>query len=579
MNKSISFLAFTTAWAMLVSMLVIFLASSYMHYAGYAEVSLSIFEFLLFFSALFFVIFVGFYISFDRFLNRVVNLSASKCALELDDILQNKQFSLRVSDKKNKVDQIWASGINKLLEVLEDEVDRRLTMAKLRLEDQLEKGRLVQYDKLTGMPNRFYFTQTLQHELELAKKDLRNPALILIDILEFKVVNDVYGILAGDQLLVAVSKRISERSANLGIAARLSSDEFLIWIHNPKSLKELNSFAKELMLHLTAPYQIDQWSIEIQVSCGITLASDANYGVSESLANADLTQQHAKLSPDISHAMFAPYMKSEKLREQQIAAAIQSGINDNEFSINYQARLDNTCLVAGYEALVRWHSSELGELDPSEFIPIAEKSGKIRLITMWVINQVFSDIAMLVSLHREHVKVSINLSAIDLKASSLVNDIESKLLEHRISGKNVEFEITESSYLECFDKVNLVFSLLRNLGCALALDDFGTGYSSLSYLTKIKAGILKLDKQFVDELETSARGAVVIESIIQLAHQLNMKVCAEGVESFSQAKRLIEMGCDQLQGHYFCEPQPIDIHKKGEALLNQSSYHRLVVHN
>lgn len=434
---------------------------------------------------------------------------------------------------------------------------KRLAIANALIADYMSKEHVIHYDKLTNLPNRLYFTQTLQSELDAAKASDVNSALILIDLLEFKSINDVYGLDVGDRVLIHVSARLEKLAPANGIVSRLSSDEFLLYLPQEYCELDLLEFVSLTFDDLSRPYQIDNWQIRIGLTCGIALAKEANYVTSELLANVDIAQQYAKQHSSQHFSLFLPAMKADKLRMQQVAESIQDGLDNNEFSLHYQAKVNKHAEVLGYEALIRWNNHALGELSPTEFIPIAEQSGKIRHISTWVIKQAFSDIPALLSHSGEHIKVAINLSTIDLKAQTLLSTLELAMLEHGINGKNVEFEITETSFLENIERVNIVFDKLRALGCSVALDDFGTGYSSLSYLTKIHLNVLKLDKQFVDELIASKHGKVITESIVNMAHQLNMRVCAEGIETKEQAQQLIEIGCEELQGFYYSKPAPL----------------------
>lgn len=497
---------------------------------------------------------------FQFFIQRALHDTVSVTSFDLESILQKKQFNLRLPNYSNSVMQTFAAQVNQLLNTLEKEIEARLNLARLSLQDQMQKSNLTQYDKLTGLPNRLYFTQTLQNELIKANKAGINPALILIDLNEFKSVNDVHGLAIGDALLIAVGKRLSEFTINKKMISRLSSDEFLLYVGDELGDVALIEYANDLVQHLIQPYQIEHWQIQIAVTAGLALAKDADYDLSTLLANVDIAQQYAKQHSKQAFCLYTPSMKAVRMRQQQIANSIISAIAQKELSIYYQAKVDCKGKVMGFEALVRWHSAELGFLPPDDFIPIAESSGKIRHITNFVIDQAFADIPKLINKYGQALIVSINLSAIDLKANTLLNTIEQSMLKHRVNAKNVEFEITESSYLENIDQVNNVFDALHTLGCSLALDDFGTGYSSLSYLTKIRVDVLKLDKQFVDEIERSNSGSVIIKCVVDMAKELNMKVCAEGVESLSQANTLLQIGCDQLQGYHYSVPAPLSKH-------------------
>jgi len=488
----------------------------------------------------------------------IVKQIYEKLERKLQVIIDTKHFDKTIDPHAEQISSGLAHVLNTLLSILKHEITERINLARLRIEDQMAKNRLTQYDKLTTLPNRLYFTQTLQNELDQAKNEGSNRALILIDLLEFKSVNDVYGLDVGDKVLVKVAKRFEAFALENSIVSRLSSDEFLLLM--PKEIHELDllDYASDLIVELTRPYQVDNWQIRISVTCGIATTKEANYQTSELLANVDIAQQYAKQHSSQHFSLYVPAMKADKLREQQIAASIQNGLDTNEFFLHYQGKVNKHEKIVGYEALLRWRNDGLGALSPAEFIPIAERSGKIRHLTNWVIKQVFSDLSQLLEYGGQDLKVAINLSAIDLKTETLLSTIEQGMLEYGINGKNLEFEITETGYLENIERVNIIFDKLKGLGCTVALDDFGTGYSSLSYLTQIHVNVLKLDKQFVDELNGSQNSRVITESIVKMAHQLDMTVCAEGIETAEQAQQLIDIGCEELQGFYYSKPATLD---------------------
>lgn len=212
----------------------------------------------------------------------------------------------------------------------------------------------------------------------------------------------------------------------------------------------------------------------------------------------------------------------------------------------------------GAEALIRWHSSRLGFVSPAEFIPIAEQSGKVSDITKWVIDRVCLDIRDVFVPAGIELPISINLSATDLQKYHLVGVIKGAFLKYQIPRGMVEFEVTEYSYLDNLDIANKFFAEIAALGCPVALDDFGTGYSSLAYLTKIPIDVLKIDKQFVDNIGSSERDDVLVLTIIEMARRLGMVLCAEGVETQAQLDFLAQNGCQIIQGYYFAKPMPID---------------------
>jgi len=260
-----------------------------------------------------------------------------------------------------------------------------------------------------------------------------------------------------------------------------------------------------------------------------------------------------------THTVFVPEMMEDNKRKMLIANSIAAAIKNDEFSVFYQAKVNSDEQVVGYEALLRWTSDALGFVSPAEFIPIAEQSGKILLVTQWVLEKVCKEFAQVCSLNGSKVIVSVNLSAHDIKNPSLVNFIKKLFIEYNVDPHSVEFEVTESAYLENLEMANDFLRHLREQGSSIALDDFGTGYSSLGYLTQINLNTLKIDKQFVDNLQVSERSTLITKTIIEMAKQLNLQICAEGVETREQAEFLIHNGCHQLQGYLFSKPKSLKV--------------------
>jgi len=247
-----------------------------------------------------------------------------------------------------------------------------------------------------------------------------------------------------------------------------------------------------------------------------------------------------------------------------MANRIAHAIAQNEFEIVYQLKMSAYGEVTGLEALIRWQNLELGFISPSEFIPIAEQVGKMQAITKWVITSVFKDLTVLKQSIHSNVLVSINLSSQDLTDNNFINVVKSKLIKYNVDISNIQFEITESSYLENFEYSNEFFNQIKEMGGSIALDDFGTGYSSLSYLTKIDIDTIKIDRTFVNQYDRSEKDTAVLKAILDLSKRLGLKVCSEGIETAAQANYLIANGGDEMQGYYFAKP--VDISKLPSAV-------------
>ena len=339
--------------------------------------------------------------------------------------------------------------------------------------------------------------------------------------------------------------------------ARLGGDEFLVLPDRDVTTDQAQSLATRLITAFDEPFELRGLSLTVGLSVGIATASDAGYDLSELMSNADLAMYRSKARGRGSYTLFTPDMVESHKRKLHLANGIEQGISNDEFVVYYQVKVNNEGNVIGVEALIRWQHPEFGLVMPNEFIPIAEQGGKITAITRWVIKRVCIDMPDLKQWATSPFRASINLSGHDLRSSQLFDYIYNTFKLYDINPENIEFEVTESAYLENFTLSNKFFRRIGNMGCAIALDDFGTGYSSLSYLTQINIDTLKVDRQFVMEIQTSERSRLVTGAIIDLAKRLSLSVCAEGIENLEQWNYLREHGCDNVQGFMFSKPIPL----------------------
>lgn len=469
-------------------------------------------------------------------------------------VKETKDYGLRFqSDGKREIKRLGAD-FNSMMETIEYETAKNLQITKRLKDQQKAMERLANFDTLTGLPNRQFFMQTLRLELSKAKREQVNSVLMYLDLDGFKEVNDTYGHEVGDALLVQVAKKIKSYIREGDIAARLGGDEFLILLHNEPNQYFLTEIANRIVNGLSRPFYVQEWELNVSVSVGIAKAKDSNFNLSDFISNADIAMYRSKLAGKGVYTSFLPEMMEDNRRKLMIANAIIPALENHYFEVHYQAKVDLNEEVVGFEALVRWNDPDLGFVSPSEFIPIAESSGKVHQLTEWVLTQTFKDTPELVKTFGKHIKVSINLSALDIKRLTLLELIKELVKQNGVEPDFIEFEVTESAYLENFEDADKFLGALKEAGFSIALDDFGTGYSSLGYLTKMPINTLKIDKQFVDQLEISEQSTLVTTTIIQMAKQLNLTICAEGVETIQQKDFLIANHCQHLQGFLFSKP-------------------------
>lgn len=476
----------------------------------------------------------------------------------LRKVKDTRNYSLVATVNGKREISVVTDGLNSMMKEINAEIKKNKQQNQLLTEQQEEMEKLANFDILTGLPNRQCFMQSLETAVVKAKTMHSDAVLMFFDLDGFKLVNDSFGHETGDRLLRAIARKIVNIIGPEHIVARLGGDEFLVLLEGEYTDDYLQETASRFIKGISEPIDIEQWNLQVGTSVGIARASASDFNVTELVANADIAMYRAKADGRHRFTLFSQDMIEISRRKLRIANAINNSLNANEFTLFYQPKVDVHQEIIGYEALVRWSNDELGHISPAEFIPIAEQSGKITQITEWVIEQAFKDSQSIFAV-RDSVTIALNLSIHDLKNPSLINIIYRLMLQYKVKPQQIEFEITESAYLDNFEGANLFIEEIRNMGCSIALDDFGTGYSSLSYLTQIKIDTLKIDKQFVDQIGVSQRSTLVTKTIIEMAKHLDLQVCAEGVETIEQSQLLLDSGCHILQGYYFGKPEPLEI--------------------
>jgi diguanylate cyclase (GGDEF)-like protein len=472
-------------------------------------------------------------------------------------IIKTKDYSLVAKVGGKQEIAHLTDGLNSMMKDINAEVEKNKEQNTLLLSQQAQMEKMANYDALTDLPNRQFFEKTLAKANEQAKTSGDNLALMFFDIDGFKLVNDSFGHKIGDRLLCRIADKAAHILTDKHVLARLGGAEFLVLFEKTITEKQIIEIAEQFIDMISAPIEIDSWNVNVGTNIGIAMSKDAEYDTSKLIANADIAMYSAKKDGRNRHKIFEHSMLEESRRKHDIANTITHALNTNEFTLFYQPKVNMQGVTVGYEALARWSNEALGFISPAEFIPIAEQSGSITSITEWVIERVCKDTQALTA-GRPNIKIALNLSVHDLNNEGLLPCISGNMQKYQVKAQNIEFEITESAYLDHFDKANYCIEQIKQMGSTIALDDFGTGYSSLGYLTQINIDTLKLDKQFIDEIGVSERSTLVTKTIIDMAIQLNLQVCAEGIETVEQSHLLIENGCHLMQGYYFGRPQPLE---------------------
>ena len=473
------------------------------------------------------------------------------------EVFESKDYALRCSHDSNDEIGRLAKNINSLLDTIEVELLINFEQKQTLVDQQETMSQLANFDSLTGLPNRQFVLDNLRLELARAKRNDEDLMLLFFDLDGFKGINDSLGHETGDLILIEVADRVQRLLRDGDLFARLGGDEFLVLPDRDVSPEAAQSLASRLITSFDEPFELRGLSLTVGLSVGIATASDASYDLSELMSNADLAMYRSKARGRGSYTLFTPDMVESHKRKLHLANGIEQGLANDEFIVYYQVKVNNQGRVIGAEALIRWVHPEFGLVMPNEFIPIAEQGGKITAITQWVIKRVCIDMPDIRQWASNPFRVSVNLSGHDLRNAQLFDYIYNTFNLYDINPENFEFEVTESAYLENFALSNKFFRRIGNMGCAIALDDFGTGYSSLSYLTQINIDTLKVDRQFVTEIQTSGRSRLVTGAIIDLAKRLSLAVCAEGIENQEQWDYLKLHGCDSVQGFMFSKPVPL----------------------
>nr|WP_242061748.1 EAL domain-containing protein [Cytobacillus firmus] len=416
--------------------------------------------------------------------------------------------------------------------------------------------RMAFYDHLTDLPNRRYFDQKLQSLIEVDAQ--KGFAVLFFDLERLKQINDTFGHSAGDELLKRVSQRIKDRVNYF--SARISGDQFAVIMESIQEGEDPARLADSINPIFSEAFHINSFELKISPSIGISLYPDNGSTADELVRNTESSLYHAKQKGNTRFQVYHPSMDIESYKLFTLEQDMRKALQDDEFFLEYQPRVDTkTRRLVSAEALLRWNHPEWGRVSPLEFIPVAEETGLIVDIGEYVIRKVCRQIRSWKESGLPIVPISVNISPLSFLKSCLVSTIKAALDENHLDASLLEIELTESSLINYSENVIAVLKELGEMGVKIALDDFGTGYSSITQLKKYKFDILKIDKTFIQAMDKNAEDAIITANLIQLAHGLNMKVVAEGVETFEQFYSLRKNECDQLQGYLFSKPIPPSI--------------------
>lgn len=436
----------------------------------------------------------------------------------------------------------------KLAGSISDISERKISEEKIKF--------MAYYDGLTKLPNKTLFTEKLNEQLEMMKCKELEGAVIFIDLDDFKNINDIMGHKFGDKLIVELSEKIKRLVDKDDTICRFGGDEFIILNTSIKE-SDMNGYLNRLLSLFNESHRIDNKLISITASIGAALYPKDGVDSETLLKNADSAMYKAKELGKNRFALYDPeiYLKLE--RKTSIERILRKAIENDEFSINYQPQYDAVSnKIFGFEALLRLNSKKLGFISPVEFIPIAEACGYITQIGLWVLKQACMQSVRWINKGYKFRSMSVNISSVDLQQKNFVKNVSEIIQDTGINPNIIELEITETVLMQSLESSINILNQLMDMGIRIALDDFGTGYSSLNYLKRIPISTLKIDKSFIDNIASSKKEELLINDIIQMAHTMELKIVAEGVETKEQLTVLKDKKCDYIQGYYFSKPLP-----------------------
>ena len=413
---------------------------------------------------------------------------------------------------------------------------------------------LAYNDSLTGLPNRTMFIDQMSKLITKVRPQNHKLAVLFLDLDRFKYVNDTLGHNVGDLLLKQVAERILSCVRSVDTVARLGGDEFTLALDGIEDTQVVANIADKICRKVGEPYSFSGKDIYVSASIGISMHPEDGIDIGELMKRADTAMFKAKELGG-SYAFYEPEMEAVVTNKVEVEQDLRQSLDNDELEVYYQPKLDlKTSKISGIEALVRWNHPEKGQVRPNDFIPLAEETGLISEVGLWVLISSCVQVQSWIEKGFDPIPVSVNLSGRQLENGDIAAQVAHVLAESKLKPEYLELEITESIIMKRPEEVISVLHQLKAMGVKLSIDDFGTGYSSLNYLRKFPIDLLKIDKAFIRDVETNHEDRLIVKGIIALAKSLNLEVLAEGVETKEQQFIMEQEGCDYIQGFYIGEP-------------------------
>jgi diguanylate cyclase (GGDEF)-like protein/PAS domain S-box-containing protein len=415
----------------------------------------------------------------------------------------------------------------------------------------------AEHDLLTGLPNRRLLHDRVNQSVAFARRDMKQLAVLYLDLDSFKYINDSLGYPIGDQLLQSIAKRLVDCVRSTDTVSRQGGDEFVILLSDVQQPEDAAIMANR-MLHVVAEaHSIDQHDLHVTTSIGVSIYPDDGQDAEALIKNADTAMYQAKENGRQNYQFFKPAMYARAVERQSIEEGLRRALERHEFRLHYQPKINlKTGAVSGAEALLRWAHPTRGWLLPAQFIPIAEDCGLIVPIGKWVLRQACEQARFWSDAGLPLTSMAVNVSAMEFGDEKFLDGLFQVLSETGLDPRSLQLELTESVLMKRAEATASVLQFLREWGVQVAIDDFGTGYSSLSYLRKFAVDALKIDQSFVRQISAGGRDAAIVTAVINMARSLELLVVAEGVETQEELDFLCAHDCDEAQGYFFSRPMP-----------------------
>lgn len=429
-----------------------------------------------------------------------------------------------------------------------------------RMQYQERLHHLAHYDVLTGLPNRTLFLDRLTQALARARWHQRVVGVLFLDLDRFKIINDTLGHDVGDRLLQSVSGRLQQCKRAGDTVARLGGDELAIILEDVAQVEDIAPVTSKILATFAHPFDIDGRELYINASIGISLHPNDGEDATTLLKNADIAMYRAKEQGGNNFQFYSEKLTHESADRLMLENSLRRALERREFLLHYQPQVSlQSGEVIGIEALLRWRHPELGLVSPLSFIPLAEETGLIVPLTVWVLREACAQNKALQNSGFPPLQIAVNLSARSFRQTDLVDTVARILDETKLDPNYLDLELTESTLVQQTETTLATMRQLQSLGTHIVIDDFGVGYSSLSYLKRLPIDALKIDRSFVRDISTDPDDAAIVTAITTMAHSLDLKVIGEGVETQQQLAFLRALQCDAMQGYYFSKPVPSDM--------------------